>query len=59
MSLLEQDNTRKGWVDKIDEKLEFEAGDDQEYNVENTQDSAVYAKESDAGHLPGFYYLIS
>ena len=42
VSLLEQDTTRKGQVDeKIAEKLEFEAGNDEEYEVEGTLDSAV------------------
>ena len=60
VSLLEQDTTRKGRVDeKIAEQLKFEAGNDEEYEVEGTLDSAVYAKESEAGHLPGLYYLVS
>ena len=60
VSLLEQDTTRKGRVDeKIAEQLEFEAGNDEEYEVEGILDSAVYAKESEAGHLPGLYYLVS
>ena len=60
VSLQEQDTTRKGRVDeKIAEQLEFEAGNDEEYEVEGTLDSAVYAKESEAGHLPCLYYLVS
>ena len=61
MSLLEQDITRKGWVDeKTAEQLEFEAdGDNKEYKVEGIYNSAVYARESEAGHLPGLYYLVS
>ena len=61
MSLLEQDTTRKGRVDeKTAEQLEFEAGgDNEEYEVEGICDSAVYARESEAGHLPGLYYLVS
>ena len=59
--MLEQDITKKGWVDeKTAEKLEFEAGgDNEEYKVEDICDNAVYAKESEAGHLPSLYYLIS
>ena len=57
MSLLEQDTTRKGRVDE--NVTEFEAGHDEEYEMERIWDSAVYAKESAAGHLPGLYYLIS
>ena len=59
MSLLEQDTTRKGQVDENGTtQLEFEANDVEEYEVEGIQDSAVYEKESEAGHLPGFYYLV-
>ena len=55
--LLKQDTTRKGRVDE--NVTEFEAGNNEEYKVEGIWDSAVYAKESAAGHLPGLYYLIS
>ena len=45
----------------MDENVtEFEAGsNDEEYEVEGIRDSAVYAKESATGHLPGLYYLVS
>ena len=61
MSLLEQDITRNGQVDeKTVEKLEFKAGgNNKEYEVEDIYDSAVYTRESEAGHLLGLYYLIS
>ena len=61
MFLLEQDTTRKGRVDKkIVEQLEFEAGgNNKEYEVEGIHDSAVYTRKSEAGQLPGLYYLIS
>ena len=60
VSLLEQDTTTKGRVDESTAtQLEFKAGDDEEYKVEEIRDSAVFAKESDAGHLPGLYYLVS
>ena len=61
MFLLEQDTTRKGRVDeKTAEQLEFETGgNNEEYEVEGIRDSAVYARESEAGHLPGLYYLVS
>ena len=61
MSLLEQDSTKKGRVDKkIAEQLEFEAsGNKKEYKVKGIYNSAVYARESEAGHLPGLYYLVS
>ena len=58
MSLLEQETTRKGRVNK--NVTEFKAGsNEKEYEVEKIGDSTVYAKESAAGHLPGPYYLIS
>ena len=61
MSLLEQDTTRKGRVDeKTVEQLEFEAGgDNEEYEVEGICNNAVYARELEACHLPGLYYLVS
>ena len=61
MSLLEQDTTKMERVDKkTEEQLEFEAdSDNKEYEVEDICDSAVYARESEAGHLPGLYYLVS
>ncbi len=44
MSLLEQDTTRKGRVDKTlpEPEQEFEIGDNKEYKVEAIIDSAVY-----------------
>ena len=61
VSLLEQDTTRKGRVDEKVRQMEFDAGDDEsgEYKVEAIWDSAVYARESESGHLPGLYYLVS
>ena len=40
---------------------ELDAGDNDsgEYEVEAIWDSAVYARESESGHLPGLYYLVS
>ena len=39
---------------------ELNAGDDSgEYKVEVIWDSAVYARESESGHLSGLYYLVS
>ena len=55
VSLLEQNTTRKGRVDK--KAIELDAGDNEEYEVEAICDNAVYARES-AGHLPGLYYLV-
>ena len=57
VSLLEQDTTRKGRVDE--NATELDAGEDSgEYEVEAIRDSAVYARESESGHLPGLYYLV-
>ena len=60
VSLLKQDITRKGRVDKMIRQMEFNAEDKNggEYKVEVIQDSAVFAKETD-GHLLGLYYLIA
>ena len=45
---------------KTAEQLEFEAGsNNKEYEVESISDIAVYARESEVGHLPGLYYLVS
>ena len=40
---------------------ELDAGDDEsgEYEVEAIRDNAVYARESESGHLLGLYYLVS
>ena len=60
MSLLEQDTTRKGWMNELFPKPEpeFDAGNDKEYEVETIKDSAVYAKKAEE-HLPSLYYLVS
>ena len=39
-------------------QLEFEVRKDKEYEVNSIWDSAVYAKESTTGQLPGLYYLV-
>ncbi len=61
MSLLEQDTTRKGRVDKAlpepDKEVEFEAGDNREYEVEAIIDSAVYGQQAN-DQMPGLYYLV-
>ena len=54
--LLEQDITRKGREFLVPE---FQPGENKEYKVEAIWDSAVYARESELGYLPGLYYLIS
>ena len=59
MSLLKQDITRKGRVDKEVRQIEFDTGDNSgEYKVEAIWDSVVYARELESGHLLGFYYLV-
>ena len=61
LSLLEQDTKKKGWADENKaEQLKFEVGgDNKKYEVEGICDSAVYAGESEVGHLLGLYYLVS
>ena len=61
MSLLEQNTTRKRWVDADVRQMEFNTDDNNrgKYEVEAIWDSAVYIKEVELGHLPGFYYLVS
>ncbi len=39
--------------------IELNEGDSKEYEFEAICDNEVYAKESDSGHLPGLYYLVS
>ena len=59
MSLLEQDTTRKGRVDKKTLQLEFQDdGEGKEYEFEAILNNVVYAKESDSGQLFGLYNLI-
>ena len=56
VSLLEQDIAKKEKVD--DENVEeLEASDEgvEEYKVERIKDTAVYARESESGHLPGLH----
>ncbi len=60
MSLLEQDTIRKRRIDETTLQLEFEGdSESKEYKVEGIWDSAVYAKESESGQVPGLYYLVS
>ena len=59
VSLLEQNTTKNGRVNDMQLDFKFEAGDDKEYEVDGIWDSAVYAKESAIGQLPGLYYLVS
>lgn len=58
MSLLEENTTRKGWIDK--NVTEFEASkDNKEYKVEKIWNNAVYAKKLATCHLLDLSYLIS
>ena len=56
--LLEQDITKKKRVEDNMTQLEFKVGDNAKYKMEIIQDSAIYIKKLEAGHLPEFYYLI-
>lgn len=47
----------KGQVDDISQ-AQLDEGKSKEYKVKAIWDSEVYAKESDSGYLPGFYYLV-
>ncbi len=62
VSLLEQDTTRKGQVDKAlpepEKEFEFEAGENKKYEVKAIIDSAVYNQQTN-NQMPGLYYLIS
>ncbi len=53
MLLLEQDITKKGRMEII---IELDEGDREKYEVKTIYNSEVYAKESDSGQLPSFYY---
>ncbi len=61
VSLLEQDTSRRGQVDKAlpepEKDLEFGAGDDKEYEVKTIIDNAVYGQQAN-DQIPGLYYLV-
>ena len=59
MSLLKQDTTKKGRVDK-NNVTELDAGNNKggKYKVKAIWDSAVYVKKSESSYLPGLYYLV-
>ena len=60
MLLLKQNTIKKKQVDESTAtQLQFEAGNNEENEVEGICDSIVFAKESEAGHLLGLYYLVS
>ena len=56
VSLLEQNITKKGRELSVPK---FEPGNNKEYKMEAIWDSAVYVRESESGHLPDLYYLVS
>ena len=47
MSLLEQDITKTGWMNKFLPMPEFEIGNNKKYEIEVIQDNVVYAKKID------------
>ena len=57
--MLEQDTTRKGWVDENTTKLDTGDNNSGEYELKAIWDSAVYTRESESGHLSSLYYLVS
>ena len=59
VSLLEQNTTRKRRIDEKVRQIEFDIGDNKEYEVKAIWDNTVYAKESELGRLPGLYYRVS
>ena len=56
--MLEQKTTKKGQIDENATGLDV-GNDSEEYKVEAIQDSAVYTRKSESGHLSGLYYLVS
>ena len=58
ISLLEQDTTKKGWVNNMQLNFEFETGNNKEYEIDGIRDNTVYAREL-AGQLLELYYLVS
>lgn len=60
MSLLEQNTRKKGQVNKLfKSELELDIGENKEYEVETTKNSAIYANEVVGNQLPELYYLVS
>ena len=59
VSLLKQDITRKGRVSEKVPELDASDEDSNKYKVEAIWDSAVYANNSESGHLLGLYYLVA
>lgn len=60
MSLLEQNITKKGQIDKAISQLKFDEGNnDGIYKVEAIRDSRVYTQGSLKDHPLSLYYLVS
>ena len=57
MSLLQQNTTKKKWVDEKVIELDFEADNSKMYKVKAIWDSVVYVRKLE-GHLPELYYLV-
>ena len=58
MLLLEQNTTKKRWVDE-NNAIKLNTGNDSgEYKLDAISNSAVYARKSESGYLPGLYYLV-
>lgn len=60
MSVLKQNITRKGQLDKLTSQLWFDDanGKGNEYKVEEIWDNMVYARDSE-DYILGIYYLVS
>lgn len=56
--LLEQNTTKKGWINKFLLVLEFEAGNNKEYKIEIIQNNSVYAKKANK-YLLELCYLVA
>ena len=55
---LETGYHKEGQVDDAN-ATKLDANNSGEYEVEAIWDSAIYARDSESGHLSGFYYLVS
>lgn len=57
--MLEQNITRKRWIDENVRQIDFGANDNEgrEYKIEKIRNGTVYVKKS-VGYLLGLYYLI-
>ena len=54
MSLLKQDTTKKGRVNKNATKFDVSNNNSRKYKVKVILDNAIYTKESKSGHLLDF-----